>query len=63
MEFIDGTKPNDVYESNKDEFDKKFHAKNVLDSYLQQLFIDGFSMVTLTHWKHNGPGKTMCMLS
>ncbi len=42
MEFIDGTKLNDVYESTSDEFDKKALAKNVLDSYLQQLFIDGF---------------------
>ena len=42
MEFIDGTKLNDVYESNADEFDKKLLAKNVLDSYLQQLFLDGF---------------------
>ncbi len=42
MEFIDGTKLNDVYASEGDEFDKKFLAKTVLDSYLQQLFIDGF---------------------
>lgn len=42
MEFIDGTKLNDVYTSTGDEFDKKLLAKNVLDSYLQQLFIDGF---------------------
>ena len=42
MEFIDGTKLNDVYSSTSGEFDKKFLAKNVLDSYLQQLFIDGF---------------------
>lgn len=42
MEFIDGTKLNDVYASTSDEFDKKLLAKNVLDSYLQQLFIDGF---------------------
>ena len=42
MEFIDGTKLNDVYESTGDEFDKKLLAKNLLDSYLQQLFIDGF---------------------
>ena len=42
MEFIDGTKLNDVYASTGDEFDKKSLAKNVLDSYLQQLFIDGF---------------------
>ena len=42
MEFIDGTKLNDVYESTGGEFDKKLLAKYVLDSYLQQLFIDGF---------------------
>ena len=42
MEFIAGTKLNDVYASEGDEFDKKLLAKNVLDSYLQQLFIDGF---------------------
>ncbi|WP_458453105.1 ABC1 kinase family protein [Methanobrevibacter sp.] len=42
MEFIEGTKLNDVYASTGDEFDKKFLAKTVLDSYLQQLFIDGF---------------------
>ncbi|WP_458404274.1 ABC1 kinase family protein [Methanobrevibacter sp.] len=42
MEFIDGTKLNDVYASTGDEFDKKLLAKHVLDSYLQQLFIDGF---------------------
>ena len=42
MEFIEGTKLNDVYESTSDKFDKKLLAKNVLDSYLQQLFIDGF---------------------
>ena len=42
MEFIDGTKLNDVYESEGEEFDKKLLAKNIIDSYLQQLFIDGF---------------------
>ncbi|WP_405275355.1 ABC1 kinase family protein [Methanobrevibacter sp.] len=42
MEFIEGTKLNDVYASTSDEFDKKLLAKYVLDSYLQQLFIDGF---------------------
>ncbi len=42
MEFIEGTKLNDVYASEGDEFDKKLLAKNVLESYLQQLFIDGF---------------------
>lgn len=42
MEFIEGAKLNDVYESTGDEFDKKLLAKYVLDSYLQQLFIDGF---------------------
>ena len=42
MEFIDGTKLNEVYASEGDEFDKKLLAKNILDSYLQQLFLDGF---------------------
>ena len=42
MEFIAGAKLNDVYESTGDEFDKKFLAKSILDSYLQQIFIDGF---------------------
>ena len=42
MEFIAGAKLNDVYESDGEEFDKKLLAKNILDSYLQQLFIDGF---------------------
>ncbi len=42
MEFIDGTKLNDVYASTGEEFNKKLLAKYVLDSYLQQLFIDGF---------------------
>ena len=42
MEFIDGVKLNDVYVSDSEEFDKKLLAKNVVDSYLQQIFIDGF---------------------
>lgn len=42
MEFIEGTKLNDVYESDSEEFDKKLLAKSILDSYLQQIFIDGF---------------------
>jgi len=42
MEFIEGTKLNDVYACEDDSFDKKLLAKTVLDSYLQQLFIDGF---------------------
>ena len=42
MEFIEGADLNDVYASTGDEFDKKLLAKNVIDSYLQQLFIDGF---------------------
>ena len=42
MEFIEGTKLNDVYENKDGKFNKKLLAKNVLDSYLQQLFIDGF---------------------
>ena len=42
MEFIEGAKLSEVYESTGDEFDKKLLAKNILDSYLQQIFIDGF---------------------
>ena len=42
MEFIAGAKLNDVYASEGDEFDKKLLAKTVIDSYLQQLLIDGF---------------------
>ena len=42
MEFIEGTNLNDVYASTGNEFDKKSLAKFILDSYLQQLFIDGF---------------------
>ena len=43
MEFIAGTKLNDVYASEDgEEFDKKLLAKIILDSYLQQVFIDGF---------------------
>lgn len=42
MEFIEGANLNEVYASTGDEFDKKFLAKTILDSYLQQLFIDGF---------------------
>ena len=40
MEFIDGVKLSDVYEN--DEFDNDFLAKSILESYLQQIFIDGF---------------------
>ena len=42
MEFIDGKKLSEVYESRDIEFDKEFLAKNLLDSYLKQIFIDGF---------------------
>ena len=42
MEFVEGTPLHDVYGSDSEEFDKKLLAKNVIDSYLQQLFIDGF---------------------
>ena len=42
MEFIEGASLNEVYASTGGEFDKKLLAENVLDSYLQQLFIDGF---------------------
>ena len=40
MEFIDGAKLSDVYES--DDYDKKGLAKVVIDSYFHQVFVDGF---------------------
>ena len=46
MEFIDGTKGYEVYESDSEEFDKPLLAKRVIDSYMKQLLIDGFSMQT-----------------
>ena len=42
MEFIDGTKLHDVYESNSEEFDKPLLAKHVMDSFMKQVLLDGF---------------------
>ena len=42
MEFIEGTKMQDVIESDSDEFDKPLIAKRVLDSFMKQLLLDGF---------------------
>ncbi|WP_458406449.1 ABC1 kinase family protein [Methanobrevibacter sp.] len=42
MEFIEGTKMQDVIDSTGDEFDKPLLAKRVLDSFMKQLLVDGF---------------------
>ncbi len=42
MEFIDGMKLAEVYESDSEEFDKPLLANRILESYLKQIFIDGF---------------------
>ena len=42
MEFVEGTKMQDVIESDSDEFDKPLLAKRVLDSFMKQLLLDGF---------------------
>ena len=42
MEFIDGAKLSEVYESTTDEFDKPLLANRILESYLKQIFLDGF---------------------
>ena len=42
MEFIEGTKMQDVIESDDGEFDKLLLAKRVLDSFMKQLLLDGF---------------------
>ena len=42
MEFIEGTKMQDVIESDDGEFDKPLLAKRVLDSFMKQLLLDGF---------------------
>ena len=42
MEFIDGTKLHDVYESDSEEFDKPLLAKRTIDSFMKQVLIDGF---------------------
>ena len=47
MEFIDGTKLNDVYESTSDEFDKKLLAKNVMMGFFDEKFKKDLSEVVL----------------
>ena len=42
MEFVEGTKMQDVIESDSEEFDKPLLAKRVLDSFMKQLLLDGF---------------------
>ncbi|WP_458454124.1 ABC1 kinase family protein [Methanobrevibacter sp.] len=42
MEFIEGTKMQDVIDSTDDEFDKPLLAKRILDSFMKQLLVDGF---------------------
>ncbi|WP_458403001.1 ABC1 kinase family protein [Methanobrevibacter sp.] len=42
MEFIEGTKMQDVIDSTGDEFDKPLLAKRILDSFMKQLLVDGF---------------------
>ncbi len=42
MEFIDGTKLHDVYESDSEEFDKPLLAKRLIDSFMKQVLLDGF---------------------
>lgn len=42
MEFVEGTKMQDVIDSTGDEFDKPLLAKRVLDSFMKQLLSDGF---------------------
>ena len=47
MEFIDGTKLNDVYESDSDEFDEKLLGKMLLIHIFNNCSLTGFSMETL----------------
>ncbi len=42
MEFIEGTKMQDVIDGDSEEFDKPLLAKRVLDSFMKQLLYDGF---------------------
>ena len=42
MEFVEGTKMQEVIESDIEEFDKPLLAKRVLDSFMKQLLLDGF---------------------
>ena len=41
MEFVEGTKMQDVIESDSEEFDKPLIAKRILDSFMKQLLLDG----------------------
>ncbi len=42
MEFINGSKLQDVYESDSEEFDKPLLAKHAIDSFMKQVLLDGF---------------------
>ena len=42
MEFIDGAKVYEVYESDSEEFDRPLLAKIAIDSFMKQLLVDGF---------------------
>lgn len=42
MEFVEGTKMQDVIDSDSEEFDKPLLAKRTLDSFMKQLLNDGF---------------------
>ncbi|MBQ2652762.1 MAG: AarF/ABC1/UbiB kinase family protein [Methanobrevibacter sp.] len=42
MEFIDGTKLSEVFESVSEEFDKPLLAKHLIDSFMKQVLLDGF---------------------
>ena len=42
MEFIDGTKLSDVFESDSEKFDKPLLAKHAVDSFMKQVLKDGY---------------------
>lgn len=42
MEFIDGSKVYEVYESDSEKFDKPLLAKRTIDSFMKQVLVDGF---------------------
>jgi len=42
MEFVEGTKMHDVFESESEELDKPVIAKRVLDAFMKMVLIDGF---------------------
>ena len=42
MEFINGTTLHEVYESDREEFDKPLLAKRIIESFMKQVLIDGF---------------------